>query len=55
MSGGKSIADILLHGEEEIEYFRELVVDNEYQVSSKVVDVIDKGKMCIIAMTKTIS
>jgi hypothetical protein len=52
LSGGKNLAEILLHGEEEVEQVRELLPGREYVVRTQIVDIIDKGKMTIVVLAK---
>jgi acyl dehydratase len=52
LCSGLEIPEILLHGEEDLEMFGPLRVGAEYRVTSTIVDVVDKGKMTIIAIHK---
>ena len=54
-SGVFGIPEVLLHGEEESESFTAMVPGRTYKVESRVKDVIDKGKMSIVAIQKLIS
>jgi len=52
LAEGKNIAEMLLHGEEELECVMPIQAGQEYRVRSRVVDMIDKGKMTIVVMEK---
>ncbi|TNV77037.1 hypothetical protein FGO68_gene12137 [Halteria grandinella] len=49
-----NIPSILLHGEEETRCFTTLEAGEQYGVISKIVDIIDKGKLTIIVVRKDI-
>lgn len=45
---------MILHGEEELEIMKPLIVDIEYEIESKIIDVQDKGKLTIIVKESNI-
>ena len=51
---GKTIPEILLHGEEEQEIRTNLVAGNTYRVISTIKDITDKGKLTIVTIEKDI-
>ncbi len=46
---------MLLHGEEEVECIESLIPGERYKVEGRVVDIVDKGKLSIVAVKKEIS
>lgn len=55
LAGSLKLPEILLHGEEDLECFKPLVPGLKYAVKSKIVDIIDKGKMTIVVIQKDMS
>ena len=51
---GKTIPEILLHGEEEQEITNNLVSGQTYRVKSTIKDITDKGKLTIVTIEKDI-
>lgn len=51
---GKTIPEILLHGEEEQEIRTNLLPGNTYRVKSTIKDITDKGKLTIVTIEKDI-
>jgi len=55
LTDGRCVPELILHGEEDILSLESVVPGETYRVTSKIVNIIDKGKMLLFVALKEIS